>query len=41
MPICYQHAETVRTTPERAFAVIDDLPLTLLPGRPYNKPQPA
>jgi hypothetical protein len=28
MPIRYQHVETVRTTPERAFAVIDDLPLT-------------
>ncbi|MFM9959799.1 MAG: SRPBCC family protein [Planctomycetaceae bacterium] len=28
MPIRYQHIETVRTTPERAFAVIDDLPLT-------------
>src|SRR3954466_11131554 len=25
MPIRYQHAETVRTTPERAFAAIDDL----------------
>ena len=28
MPIRYQHIETVATTPERAFAVIDDLPLT-------------
>jgi hypothetical protein len=28
MPIRYEHAETVRTTPERAFAAIDDLPLT-------------
>ena len=28
MPIRYEHAETVATTPERAFAVIDDLPLT-------------
>jgi hypothetical protein len=28
MPIQYRHAETVRATPERAFAVIDDLPLT-------------
>jgi hypothetical protein len=28
MPIRYEHAETVRTTPERAFAVIDDLPMT-------------
>ncbi len=28
MPIRYQHVETVRTTPVRAFAVIDDLPLT-------------
>jgi hypothetical protein len=28
MPIRYQHAETVNTTPERAFAAIDDLPLT-------------
>lgn len=28
MPVRYEHAETVRTTPERAFAVIDDLPLT-------------
>lgn len=28
MPIEYQHAEPVRTTPERAFAAIDDLPLT-------------
>src|SRR5438132_9597103 len=28
MPICYEHTETVRTTPERAFAAIDDLPLT-------------
>ena len=28
MPIRYQHTEIVRTTPERAFAAIDDLPLT-------------
>jgi hypothetical protein len=28
MPIRYEHAETVRTTPARAFAAIDDLPLT-------------
>ncbi len=28
MPIRFEHAETVRTTPERAFAAIDDLPLT-------------
>jgi hypothetical protein len=28
MPIRYQHVETVATTPERAFAVIDDLPST-------------
>src|SRR5215472_2024413 len=28
MPIRYEHVETVATTPERAFAVIDDLPLT-------------
>jgi hypothetical protein len=28
MPIHYQHAETVATTPERAFATIDNLPLT-------------
>ena len=28
MPIRYQHVVTVATTPERAFAVIDDLPLT-------------
>jgi hypothetical protein len=28
MPIRYEHAETVRTTPQRAFAAIDDLPLT-------------
>ncbi len=28
MPIRYQHIVTVATTPERAFAVIDDLPLT-------------
>jgi hypothetical protein len=28
MPIRYQHSETVRATPERTFAVIDDLPLT-------------
>ncbi|MGP0064775.1 MAG: SRPBCC family protein [Isosphaeraceae bacterium] len=27
MPIRYEHTETVRTTPERAFAAIDDLPL--------------
>jgi hypothetical protein len=28
MPIRYEHVETVATSPERAFAVIDDLPLT-------------
>ena len=28
MPIRFQHVETIRTTPERAFAAIDDLPLT-------------
>jgi uncharacterized protein YndB with AHSA1/START domain len=28
MPIRYQHVVTVATTPERPFAVIDDLPLT-------------
>ena len=28
MSIRYQHAQTVRSTPERAFEVIDDLPLT-------------
>ena len=28
MPIRYEHAETVRTTPQRAFALIDDLPAT-------------
>jgi hypothetical protein len=28
MPIRYEHTETVRTTPERVFAAIDDLPLT-------------
>jgi hypothetical protein len=28
VPIRYQHTETVRTTPARAFAAIDDLPLT-------------
>jgi hypothetical protein len=28
MPIRYQHTEMVRTTPESAFAAIDDLPLT-------------
>jgi hypothetical protein len=28
MPIRYEHSETVRTTPDRAFAAIDDLPLT-------------
>jgi hypothetical protein len=28
MPIRYQHTETIRTTPQRAFAAIDDLPLT-------------
>src|SRR3974390_3265165 len=28
MPIRYEHAETIRTSPERAFAAIDDLPLT-------------
>jgi hypothetical protein len=28
MPIRYEFSETVRTTPQCAFAVIDDLPLT-------------
>jgi len=28
MPIHYQHVVTVATTPERAFAMIDDLPTT-------------
>ena len=28
MPIRFQHIETIRTNPERAFAAIDDLPLT-------------
>jgi carbon monoxide dehydrogenase subunit G len=28
MPIRYEHAETVRTSPDHAFAAIDDLPLT-------------
>ena len=28
MPIRYEHAETVAATPERTFAVIDDLALT-------------
>jgi carbon monoxide dehydrogenase subunit G len=28
MPIRYEHTETVRATAERAFAAIDDLPLT-------------
>lgn len=28
MPIRYEHAEIIRTTPERAFAAIDNLPLT-------------
>jgi len=28
MPIRYQHVETVRVSPQRAFAAIDDLPLT-------------
>jgi carbon monoxide dehydrogenase subunit G len=28
MAITYQHRETVRTTPEKAFALIDDLPRT-------------
>lgn len=28
MSIRYEHAETIRTTPERAFAAIDDLALT-------------
>jgi uncharacterized protein YndB with AHSA1/START domain len=28
VPIRYEHAETIRTTPERAFALIDDLPRT-------------
>ena len=28
MPIRYEHSETVRTTPELAFAAIDNLPLT-------------
>ena len=28
MSIRYEHTETVRTSPDRAFAAIDDLPLT-------------
>ncbi len=28
MPVRYEHVETIRTTPERAFALIDDLPRT-------------
>jgi hypothetical protein len=28
MPIRYQHTETIKASPSRAFAVIDDLPLT-------------
>jgi carbon monoxide dehydrogenase subunit G len=28
MSVRYSHAETVRTSPDRAFAAIDDLPLT-------------
>lgn len=28
MPIRYEHVETVRATPERAFAMINDLPMT-------------
>ena len=28
MPIRFEHAETVRSSPERAFATIDNLPLT-------------
>ena len=28
MPIRYEHTETVAATPERTFAVIDDLALT-------------
>src|SRR4051794_40765228 len=28
MPIRYEHTETVAATPQRAFATIDDLPLT-------------
>jgi hypothetical protein len=28
VPIRYEHAETIRTTPEHAFAAMDDLPLT-------------
>jgi Polyketide cyclase / dehydrase and lipid transport len=28
MPIRYEHSVIVRTTPQRAFAAIDDLPLT-------------
>jgi carbon monoxide dehydrogenase subunit G len=28
MPIRYEHAEIIHTTPERAFAAMDDLPLT-------------
>src|SRR5215471_11325188 len=28
MPIRYQYSDTIRATPERAFAAIDDLPLT-------------
>jgi uncharacterized protein YndB with AHSA1/START domain len=28
MPIRFQHSETIRATPERVFAAIDNLPLT-------------
>jgi Polyketide cyclase / dehydrase and lipid transport len=28
MPVRYEHVEIVRTSPDRAFAAIDDLPLT-------------
>jgi uncharacterized protein YndB with AHSA1/START domain len=28
MSLSYEHAETVRTSPDRVFAAIDDLPLT-------------
>jgi hypothetical protein len=28
MPLRYEHSETIRVTPERAFAAIDNLPLT-------------
>jgi hypothetical protein len=28
MPIRYEHSEAIHTTPDRVFAVIDELPLT-------------